>query len=156
MDVPVGDVWLDFSQQVCRGFVNADEGAVVELPKSQQSEDADRSGIKLVDTANSDHEGDLRLGRHVDLPVQLGSPFNFELIGGSLLVVGSRLLKSLQQQFPLGLVLGSTFLAQVLESGCNFLVSLLFLPEPFRFGGHFLLSLHLYPQSNITNIKLKY
>lgn len=40
-NLPVGDVWLNFSQQVGGGFIDSDEGTVVELPKSEESQNAD-------------------------------------------------------------------------------------------------------------------
>lgn len=92
----------------------------------------------------------------MNLAICLGSPSDFELLGGSLLEVSSTLLESLQQCFSLGFVFSSSFLAKFLEGGCDFLVSFLFLLESFGFGWDFLLGLHYIHNLYIINIKLKY
>lgn len=63
--VPVGDVGLHPSQHIDGGLVDSDEDSVVELPESQEAQDADHLGVELVDTPDPNHEGEPGLGRDV-------------------------------------------------------------------------------------------
>lgn len=44
----------------------------MELSQSQQSHDSDHVGAELVNTSDSDHESEARLGRDVNLAAVLG------------------------------------------------------------------------------------
>ena len=52
----------------------------MELPKSEESENTDRSGIKLVDTPDSDNESNFRLSRDMDSTGKLSSSSGSKLI----------------------------------------------------------------------------
>lgn len=114
----------------------------MELPKPEESENTDRSGIKLVDTPDSDNESNFRLSRDMDSTTELGSPSGGELISSRFLVISSILLDSLQQCLSFGFVFSSSLLAELFKCGCDFLVSFLFLFKSFGFWWYSLLSLH--------------
>ena len=50
------------------------------LPKSEESENTNRSGVKFVDTPNSDNESDFRLSRDMDSTGKLSSSSGGKLI----------------------------------------------------------------------------
>jgi hypothetical protein len=85
--VAEGDVGLDPPQQVGGGLVDAHEDAVVDLSEPQQAEDAQHLGVELVDAPDAHHEGQLGLGRNVDLAGELGLS-----AGGDLALVGCEVL----------------------------------------------------------------
>lgn len=115
----------------------------MELSQSQQSEDPDSPGVKLVDTPNSNDEGELGLSRHMDLPTKLGTPAGLDFILSGLDVCGFILLSPLQEFGSSGLGVGSLGFAELLESLVDLLVSLLLLPESFGLGGNYLIGHNL-------------
>lgn len=60
--ITIGDVWLNSSEHIDGGFVKLDEDTVVELSQSEESHDSDGLGVEFVNTSDSDHEGDFRIG----------------------------------------------------------------------------------------------
>lgn len=69
--VSVSDVGLNSSEHIDGGLVKSDENTVMELSQSEESHDSDGLGIELVNTSDSDHEGDSRFGRDMDLAGEL-------------------------------------------------------------------------------------
>ena len=61
-------------QHVDRGLVKLNEDAVVDLTQAEQLQDLLDFGRHLVDTADPDDEGQLRLAGHVKVPLLLGLP----------------------------------------------------------------------------------
>lgn len=137
-DVPECDVGLNSSEEVSGGFVDSDEGSVVELSQSEKSEDADGPGVEFVDTPDSDHECHFGLSRDVDLTCELGISAGVGLVLGGLFVAGLVGLDSLQQFSSLGFIGGSPLLAEFLETGGDLGISFFLLLEAFGLGGNFL------------------
>ena len=120
----------------------------MDLSESQQSQDPENLRVELIDTSDPDHEGDLGLGGHVDLSCELGLS-----AGGNLSLVGrvvlSLILLCLLQSEGSGLlVLRSSLLSKLLECGGDLAVSLLFLSQTFRLGGHYFFSWHYHKINN--------
>lgn len=69
--VSEGDVGLDSSEEVGGGFVDSNEDSVVELSESEESHDPDDFGVELVNTSDSDNEGESGLSGYVDLSGEL-------------------------------------------------------------------------------------
>lgn len=65
--VSEGDVGLDSSEEVGGGLVDSNEDSIVELSESEESHDSDDFGVELVNTPDSDNEGESGLSRYVDL-----------------------------------------------------------------------------------------
>jgi len=61
--VTVGDVRVDVLKHVKSGLVNSNESGVVNLSKSEESEDSLGSGVDVVDTSDSDDEEKLGFSR---------------------------------------------------------------------------------------------
>lgn len=60
--IPIRDVWLDPPQHIHGGFVDPHEDSVVELSQAEKAQDADDLGVELVDTSDTDHEGEAGFG----------------------------------------------------------------------------------------------
>ena len=81
----VSDERLDNTDHVPGGLVELDEDGVVELSQSKELEDLLRLGGKLVDTSNSNKEGNLRLSLDEEVTSLLGSSLIInEFLIGSL------------------------------------------------------------------------
>ena len=70
--VSVGDVRFDQSKHTDGGLVQSDEGSVVELTKAEELHDLLGLGGNSDNTADSDNQSDLRLGRDEEASVGLG------------------------------------------------------------------------------------
>ena len=66
------DVGLNFSEKVGRGFIDSDEGSVMDLPQSEQSQDSDDLRVEFVNTSDSHNECESGLGGYVDLSGKFG------------------------------------------------------------------------------------
>lgn len=153
--VTKGDVWLNSAQEVAGGLVDAHEDSVMDLSQSQQSEDPENLGVELIDTSDPDNEGEFGLGGHVDLSCEFGlsAGSDFSLVGS--IVLSLILLCLLQSEGSCLLVLRSSLLSKLLECGGKLTVSLLFLSQTFRLGGHYFLSWHYHKINNrILNINI--
>jgi len=83
-DVRIGD-----TQHAQRRLVQLYESSVVDLTQTQQLKDLSDSGMKSVDTPNSHHDGQLGLGRDVEVAVFPGIAGQAELISlGGLVFLG--------------------------------------------------------------------
>lgn len=69
--VAEGDVGLDSSEHVGGGLVDSNEDSVVELSESEEPHDSDDFRVELVNTSDSDDEGESGLSRYVDLTGEL-------------------------------------------------------------------------------------
>lgn len=123
--VSKSDVRLDLSDQVGSGLVDSDEGSVVELSKSKESEDSDGSGVKFVDTSDSDDECELGISWDVDLSSKLcvSSGIVFSLLGSS--VISVVLLGSLGDLLSSGFVGNFSFFSLLFEGISDLVVSFL-------------------------------
>ena len=74
--ITISDVWLNSSEHIDGSLVKLDEDTVVELSQSEESHDSDGFGIEFVNTSDSDHEGDFRISRYVDLASELSLNLN--------------------------------------------------------------------------------
>ena len=83
--------------------------------------------------------GQLGLSSAVDFSSLLGLVLSFVLLSS-----GGDLLSS-------GFVGSSSLLSLLLKSGCDFLISLLFFSESFRFGSNLFLSCHYHKIKIINN-----
>lgn len=70
--VTVRDERLDETQHIDGGLVELHEHAVLDLTQTQQLQDLADLGGHANDTADTDHEGELSLGRHVEVASGLG------------------------------------------------------------------------------------
>jgi len=61
--VTVGDIRVDVLKHVKGGLVYSNESGVVDLSKSEESEDSLRSGVDVVDTSDSDNKEKLGFSR---------------------------------------------------------------------------------------------
>lgn len=77
----VGDEGLDGTDHVPGGLVKLDEGTVVELSKSEELHDLLLLGGKLVNTSDSDDEGDLGLGLNEEVTSLLGVTLALDELG---------------------------------------------------------------------------
>ena len=66
------NVRLNFSKQVWWSFVDSDKSSVVDLSKSEQSQDSDDFRVEFVNTSDSYDESELGLSRYVNLTSKLG------------------------------------------------------------------------------------
>merc|ERR1712243_47688 len=83
-DVRIGD-----TQHAQRRLVQLDESSVVDLTQTQQLKDLSDSGMESVDTPNPHHDGQLGLGRDVEVAVFPGIAGQTELISlGGLVLLG--------------------------------------------------------------------
>ena len=82
-------------QHVDRGLVKLNEDAVVDLTQAEQLQDLLDFGRHLVDTADPDDEGQLRLAGHVKVPLLLGLPLQPKHIELSIFNPNSKQPKSL-------------------------------------------------------------
>jgi len=62
-----GYIGLNFSEKVGWSFVDSDEGSIVDLSQSEQSQDSDDFRVELVNTSDPDDECDFWLSWHIDL-----------------------------------------------------------------------------------------
>jgi len=135
----VGDKGVNCADHVPGGSVELDEGAVVELSKSEELHDLLLLGGKLVDTSDSDHEGDLGLGLNEEGTGLLGVTLVLDeskISGGVLLVV---LLGVLKSDGALGRLVGLLGLAGGNEGGEELSVTGSLLGEVLRDNGSGLL-----------------
>jgi len=89
-------------EHVGGSLVDADEGGVVDLSQSEQTEDLRNIGVELLGTSDSDDQGELGLSGDVELSLGSGGSLvgDFEFLGIKVLLLIS--LRSLQ---PFGLTL---------------------------------------------------
>ena len=80
--VAVGNVWFDDSDHVDSRLVDLDEDRVVDLQKTEELQDLLDLWGNSVDTLDSDEEGHLWLGRHVEVAGPSG--FTLQLDGFTL------------------------------------------------------------------------
>lgn len=141
--VSVGDVGVDSDEEVQTSLVELNEGGVVELSESEESQDLSDLGVLVVDTRNSGNEGDLGLSGDIVSSISAGLSLGLNevsLLIEVLLIVslsaGSPLNKSL---FIILLSLGSLLGASSLELG----VSISFLADVLGNPLLSLLNVHL-------------
>jgi hypothetical protein len=107
----------------------------VDLSQTQDPQDAQHLGVELIDTSDSDNEGQSGLSWDVDLSGELGLPSSgdFSLVGG--LVGGLVLLGTLEYCSSLLLVFSPALLAELLEGSGDLGLSLLLLLQALGFWG---------------------
>jgi hypothetical protein len=136
--ISVSDVGLDPSEHVDAGFVDTHEDSVVELAQSEEAEDADDLGVELVDTADSDDKGELRLGWDVEGAGLFGVSTEVDLLADPVLMGGLVGLATLQDVGTAGLVGDATLLSGLEQGLLVFGVTGFLLLEGFGFGWCFL------------------
>ena len=116
----------------------------MQLSQSQESENSNCSGVKLVDTSDSDHEGELGISWDVNLTGEFGisSGISLGFLGGG--VVSVVLLGSLGDLLSLDFVRSFSLFSLFLEGLSDLAVSLLFFDETLGLGGDFHLSWHCF------------
>lgn len=124
--VAIGNVGLDQLEHREGGLVQLDKCGIVDLSKSEELQDLSGLGVQLVDTSDSDNEGEFRLG----LDVEVARGLSLSLEGKERLLSVSVFLDvlfgSLEDDFSLnfsGLSEGSDLLLFVdglLRSGSSF------------------------------------
>jgi len=126
----------------------------VQLSESEESENSNRSWVEFIDTSNSNNEGKSWFSGDKDLTGEFGlsSGVDFGFLVG--LVLSFVLLSSLGDLLSSGFVGGSSLLSLLLKSSGDFLISLLFFSESFRFGSYLFLSCH-YHKIKIINNELR-
>jgi len=70
------DVSFDFLQHVHGGSVNSDQGSIVDLSQSEQSQDFSDLRSKVLNTSDSDDKDSLDIGRNIEGIFSSGSSFN--------------------------------------------------------------------------------
>ena len=101
--VAVGDEGLNVADHVPGGLVQLDEGTVVELAESEELHDLLLLGGKLVDTSDSDDEGNLCIRLNEEVSVLLGVTSALDEGGVSGGILGGVLLSVLVSDISLGL-----------------------------------------------------
>ena len=140
--IPESDIGLNDTDEVAWGFVDSDEGTVVNLTQSQESQDSDNLGVQLVDTPDSHHEGDSWSAGYINLSWEFCGSSCVNLSQVVLGILGIILLCSFQDFWSLGFVSCASLLSLFFPSGVELRISFLFLFETFWFRWHFLLSRH--------------
>ncbi len=94
--VSVSDVRLNKTKHLDGGLVQADKGAVVNLTEAEQLEDLTGLGVNTVDTANTDHKGQLGFGLTVEVTSFLGLAAEEDLLALKGVVLLGVLLSALE------------------------------------------------------------
>jgi len=102
--VAVGDVGVDDSQHLLRGFGQANENTVVDLEESEKLEDLSRLRGDLVDTLDSDDEDESWLLLNVEAAALSGDTSKSDLLAFLVTVLLDILLGSLEDHSSLLLV----------------------------------------------------
>lgn len=68
-DLPVSNIRLNSSKKIDGSFVNSYKCTIMELSQSEESQDSNTSGIKLIDTTDSDNKGYFGLSRDMNLTI---------------------------------------------------------------------------------------
>lgn len=110
--VTVGDVGFDDLQHLNGGLGQLDEDTVVDLEETEELESLALLGIDLVDTLDADDEGELRLGRDVEVAALLGLAGQPDLLLLGIAVLLYILLSASEDGLPLLLVLLCSTISQ--------------------------------------------
>ena len=147
--VSKGDVWLNATEQVRGSLVDSDKDSVMDLSEPEQPQDSKDLRVELVDTSDSNDEGNSWMSRHVDLSCQFcaSSCRSFLLVG--CLVLGLIFLSLLEDKCSPCFIFSPFGSSEFDESLCNFGVSCFLLLESFRFRRNNFLSWHNHKQINI-------
>ena len=70
--VTISDEWFDQTKHLDGSLVQTDEHAIVDLTKTEKLKNLSGLGVNTVDTANTDHEGNLGFGFTVEVSSFLG------------------------------------------------------------------------------------
>ena len=70
--ISVCDVGFDPPEHIDGGLVDSDENSVVELSQSEESHDSNDLGVELVNTSDSNNEGESGFSGYMDLSGVLG------------------------------------------------------------------------------------
>jgi len=97
----VGNVWLDEGQHLGCSLGELDKDTVVNLQETQQLHDLSWLWWDLVDTLDSDDEGDLWLSRDVEVTISLCDTLESDLFTLGLSVFLNVLLCPLENDFSL-------------------------------------------------------
>lgn len=100
----VGHVGLDQLQHLLGGLGQLDKDTVVDLDQSEELEDLPGLGGDVVDTTQTDDEGDLGLGRDVEVARGLGSTAQTDLLTLTSLSLLDVLLSTLENDSTLVLL----------------------------------------------------
>lgn len=100
----VSHVRLNQLQHLLGGLGQLDEDTVVDLDQSEELEDLPRLGGDVVDTTQTDDEGDLGLGRDVEVARGLGSTAQTDLLTLTSLSLLDVLLSTLEDDSALVLL----------------------------------------------------
>lgn len=102
--VTVGDEGLDDLEHLNGGLGEADEDTVVDLEKTEELEGLALLGVDLVDTLDTDHEGELGLSRDVVGSLLLGDTGKADLLALCVTVLLDVRLGTLEDDLALLLV----------------------------------------------------
>ena len=101
--VTVGNVWLDDSDHVDGGLVHLDKDGVVDLEETEELEDLLDLWRNRVDTLDPDEDGDLGLGRDVEVADLSGVTLQPDGVSFSLSVLSDVRLCPLEDDLSVGL-----------------------------------------------------
>jgi len=101
--VTVGNVWLDDSDHVDGGLVHLDKDGVVDLEETEELEDLLDLWRNRVDTLDPDEDGDLGLGRDVEVADLSGVTLQPDGVSFGLSVFTSVAFGSLEDDLTVGL-----------------------------------------------------
>jgi len=101
--VTVGNVWLDDSDHVDGGLVHLDKDGVVDLEETEELEDLLDLWRNRVDTLDPDEDGDLGLGRDVEVADLSGVTLQTDGVSFGLSVFTSVAFGSLEDDLTVGL-----------------------------------------------------
>lgn len=90
--LPVSNIRFNSSKKIDGSFVNSYKCTVMELSQSEESQDSNTSGIKFIDTTNSDNEGYFGLSRDMDLTIDFCCSSDVDLASSCFLIVSFLLL----------------------------------------------------------------
>jgi len=126
--VTPGDEGLDDLEHLNGGLGQADEDTVVDLEKTEELEGLALLGVDLVDTLDTDNEGELGLSGDVEGALLLGDTLQADLLALCIAVLLDVGLGALEDNLTL-LLVGSALLLDVGSAGLTLLLLRLSLLE---------------------------
>ena len=123
--VTVGDVGLDQTEHLHGGLVQAHEDGVVDLAQAEELEGLLHLGGGLVDTANTDNNGQTTLGLSEQMTLSAGLSSLVDQISLHLSVLLLVLLSALDHLLSLGLLSGNDISSKLLSGGLQLSITAL-------------------------------
>lgn len=130
--VTVSDVGVDDGQHLLGGLGETDEGTVVDLDQTEKLQDLARLRSNLVDTLDTDNEGQLGLVRDVEVTLLASNASKADLLTLSIAVLLDVGLSTLEDSLTLLLVGLLPLLRLLAGSSASLLLALALLQEGLR------------------------